>query len=210
MSCLSITPFSSSQVSFNLKIARFCSSNATIVNKDEHGNNHTDKHKNSPSSSSVAPAEPPSDSQPPPAPPPPSSSSPPPGSIARKVYPGFYKAVVLRNPAVVVAIKEMMKRGQPYLDAFLLKDENTDADVITDINQVHQVGVFAQITSVFTAPSSDGAPGESLTAVLYPHRRIRITLEHGRSTTSDGNPSPPQKVKSLNNPLPRSVEELKR
>ncbi|KAF8338626.1 hypothetical protein F5887DRAFT_889747, partial [Amanita rubescens] len=92
---------------------------------------------------------------------------------------GFYKAVVVRNPAVVVAIKEMMKRGQPYLGAFLLKDENTDVDVITDINQVHQ---FAQSTSVFTAPSSrdpNGAPGEKqeegLTTVLYPHRRIRIT-----------------------------------
>jgi Lon-like ATP-dependent protease len=75
-----------------------------------------------------------------------------------------------------------MKRGQPYLGAFLLKDENTDADVITDINQVHQVGVFAQITSVFTAASprdADGVPGEKheegLTAVLYPHRRIKIT-----------------------------------
>jgi Lon-like ATP-dependent protease len=102
--------------------------------------------------------------------------------IARRpLFPGFYKAVVVRNPAVVAAIKEMMKRGQPYLGAFLLKDENTDSDVITDVNSVHQVGVFAQITSVFAAAgrSGDGGPGseveEGLTAVLYPHRRIKIT-----------------------------------
>ncbi len=84
--------------------------------------------------------------------------------------------MVIRNPEVVSAIKEMMRRGQPYLGAFLLKDENADSDIITDINSVHPVGVFAQITSVFTASSNkEGEKEEGLTAVLYPHRRIRIT-----------------------------------
>ena len=71
-----------------------------------------------------------------------------------------------------------MKRGQPYLGAFLLKDEHADSDVITDINSVHPVGVFAQITSVFAAASGPGKEDEKeegLTAVLYPHRRIKIT-----------------------------------
>ncbi|KAL4065016.1 Lon protease C-terminal proteolytic domain-containing protein [Scleroderma yunnanense] len=97
--------------------------------------------------------------------------------IARRpLFPGFYKAVVIRNPSVVAAIKEMMKRGQPYLGAFLLKDENTDSDIITDINTVHQVGVFAQITSIFAANTGSGDDkDEGLTAVLYPHRRIRMT-----------------------------------
>jgi Lon-like ATP-dependent protease len=112
--------------------------------------------------------------------------------IARRpLFPGFYKAVVVRNPAVVAAIKEMMKRGQPYLGAFLLKDENTDSDVITDINSVHPVGVFAQITSVFSANSGaakegEGEKEEGLTAVLYPHRRIKITelVKAGGSSTA--------------------------
>lgn len=47
----------------------------------------------------------------------------------RPLFPGFYKAVVIRNPAVVAAIKEAVKRGQPYIGAFLLKDENSDSDV---------------------------------------------------------------------------------
>ena len=71
-----------------------------------------------------------------------------------------------------------MKRGQPYLGAFLLKDEQADSDVITDINSVHPVGVFAQITSVFaaaTGPGREDEKEEGLTAVLYPHRRIKIT-----------------------------------
>ena len=73
-----------------------------------------------------------------------------------------------------------MKRGQPYIGAFLLKDDTSDSDVITDLNAIHEVGVFAQITSIFAANSPGNIAGkeggeEGLTAVLYPHRRIRIT-----------------------------------
>ncbi|MCO5598714.1 hypothetical protein L7F22_052812 [Adiantum nelumboides] len=108
----------------------------------------------------------------------------------RPLFPGFYKAVVIKNPAVCAAIRESLKRGQPYIGAFLLKDEEDDADVITDLSKVHRVGVFAQITSIFSQQSAskgskDGKSGnatnsnvnedeEGLTAVLYPHRRIRI------------------------------------
>lgn len=47
----------------------------------------------------------------------------------RPLFPGFYKAVVIRDPNVIKAIKESIKRGQPYIGAFLLKDENDDRDV---------------------------------------------------------------------------------
>lgn len=108
--------------------------------------------------------------------------------IARRpLFPGFYKAVVIRNPAVVAAIKEMMKRGQPYLGAFLLKDDKTDSDIISDINSVHPVGVFAQITSIFASNGGSGDEKEDgLTAVLYPHRRIRITdlIKAGEQSSS--------------------------
>ncbi|CAG8733103.1 15178_t:CDS:2, partial [Acaulospora morrowiae] len=94
--------------------------------------------------------------------------------IARRpLFPGFYKAVVIKDPHVTAAVKELMKRGQPYVGAFLLKDEELDVDTITDISQIYKVGVFAQITSVF--PANGGQDENSLTAVLYPHRRIRIT-----------------------------------
>ena len=77
---------------------------------------------------------------------------------------------------------------QHDIGAFLLKDSNADSDVITSPDQVYPVGVFAQITSVFGAgdvvgqdgktiegaTGSDGEKKESLTAVLYPHSRIRI------------------------------------
>lgn len=147
-----------------------------------------------------------------------SSESPPssPGSIARQsvpefypqllalpiarrpLFPGFYKAVVVRNPAVVAAIKDMMKHGQPYLGAFLLKDEHTDSDIITDLNTVHPVGVFAQITSVFAAATREGEEkDQGLTAVLYPHRRIRITELVNPQTASSVPPTPDPDTRPL-------------
>ena len=89
----------------------------------------------------------------------------------RPLFPGFYKAVTIRDPNVAAAIQEMMKRGQPYVGAFLFKDENSDKDIIESIDEVHDVGVFAQITSSFPVNGEEGG----LTAVLYPHRRIKMS-----------------------------------
>lgn len=101
----------------------------------------------------------------------------------------------------------MMKRGQPYLGAFLLKDEQADSDVITDVNSVHPVGVFAQITSVFAATSVTGKDDdkeEGLTAVLYPHRRIKITdlVKGGTSQPSTA------QVEPVDSSVPPSQEQL--
>ncbi|KAK7042923.1 ATP-dependent Lon protease pim1 [Paramarasmius palmivorus] len=163
--------------------------NASLEGAEDEGSSPPSSSSGSPPSSS-SDGNDNSSSQPPT--PPSSGNGTPPGTIAkqsvpevypqvlalpiarRPLFPGFYKAVVVRNPQVVAAIKDMMKRGQPYLGAFLLKDEDTDSDVITDIDSVHPVGVFAQITSVFAAQGPEEKE-EGLTAVLYPHRRIKIT-----------------------------------
>lgn len=89
----------------------------------------------------------------------------------RPLFPGFYKAITIRDPNVSAAIQEMMKRGQPYVGAFLFKDETADNDVFDSIDDVHDVGVFAQITSAFPVHGEE----TSLTAVLYPHRRIKLS-----------------------------------
>lgn len=108
----------------------------------------------------------------------------------RPLFPGFYKAVVVKNPEVISAIKELMKKGQPYVGAFLLKDDSLDVDTVEELDRVYNVGVFAQITSVF--PSNSGEEN-SLTAVLYPHRRIRMTnvftdpVSSTLETTTDDN-----------------------
>ncbi|KAH7314082.1 lon protease-like protein [Rhexocercosporidium sp. MPI-PUGE-AT-0058] len=89
----------------------------------------------------------------------------------RPLFPGFYKAITVRDPNVVAAIQDMIKRGQPYIGAFLFKDENADGDIIESVDQVHDVGVFAQITSAFPVHGDETA----LTAVFYPHRRIKMS-----------------------------------
>lgn len=89
----------------------------------------------------------------------------------RPLFPGFYKAITIRDPNVAAAIQDMMKRGQPYVGAFLFKDDNADGDVIENLEDVYNTGVFAQITAAY--PLRGEASG--VTAVLYPHRRIKIS-----------------------------------
>ncbi|KAL2200423.1 Lon protease C-terminal proteolytic domain-containing protein [Corynascus similis CBS 632.67] len=92
----------------------------------------------------------------------------------RPLFPGFYKAITIKDPNVAAAITEMFKRGQPYVGAFLFKDENADDDVIRNPDDVYDVGVFAQVTSAFPMNAQGGESG-GLTAILYPHRRIRLS-----------------------------------
>ncbi|KAJ4360243.1 ATP-dependent Lon protease pim1 [Didymosphaeria variabile] len=90
----------------------------------------------------------------------------------RPLFPGFYKAITIRNKEVGQAIAEMVKRGQPYIGAFLLKDDEMDKDVIDDPSEVYDVGTFCQVTSAFPIGPDDNF---AMTCVLYPHRRIKMT-----------------------------------
>lgn len=108
----------------------------------------------------------------------------------RPLFPGFYKAITIRDPNVSSAIQEMIRRGQPYVGAFLFKDENSDKDVIESMDDVHDVGVFAQVTSAFPVNGEE----KSLTAVLYPHRRIRMSNlipPKVHTDVAEGSPAPP-------------------
>lgn len=123
--------------------------------------------------------------------------------IARRpLFPGFYKAITIKDPDVATAITESIKRGQPYVGAFLFKNENEDEDVIRNVDDVYDVGVFAQITSAFPIHGQEGA----LTAILYPHRRIRLSslvppgAPDAKKTDSKTDPVDPE-------PLPQKVVE---
>ncbi|GMM37168.1 ATP-dependent Lon protease [Saccharomycopsis crataegensis] len=97
----------------------------------------------------------------------------------RPLFPGFYKAVVISDPQVMKAVKQMLEKRQPYIAAFLFKDENAESDVINSPDEIYPVGVFGQITSVF--PSKDEKTNvETMTALIYPHKRI--TLADGKFT----------------------------
>ncbi|KAL5113524.1 ATP-dependent Lon protease pim1 [Pleosporales sp. CAS-2024a] len=92
--------------------------------------------------------------------------------VRRPLFPGFYKAITIRDRAVGEAISEMVRRGQPYIGAFMFKDDTLDKDVIDDISEVHNVGTFCQVTSAFPVGGEDNF---AMTCVLYPHRRLKLT-----------------------------------
>jgi Lon-like ATP-dependent protease len=90
----------------------------------------------------------------------------------RPLFPGFYKAITIRDPIVIAAVQELLKQGQSYVGAFLLKDPQSSQDVINDPSEVYDIGTFCQITGAFPAGSNDE---KALQAVLYPHRRIKLS-----------------------------------
>lgn len=119
----------------------------------------------------------------------------------RPLFPGFYKAITIKDPNVSAAILDMMKRGQPYVGAFLFKDENADEDIIRDPADVYDTGVFAQVTSAFPVHGEQS----SLTAILYPHRRIKLSTLIPPATAepkkTDAEPEP------IPEPIPNKTEE---
>ncbi|KAJ3341308.1 ATP-dependent Lon protease pim1 [Gonapodya sp. JEL0774] len=87
----------------------------------------------------------------------------------RPLFPGFYKTVYIKDPAVIAAIHDLVARRQPYVGVFMTKDDNYEPDIVSDMEQVHRIGVFAQIANVYAS----GPDNSGLTVLLYPHRRIR-------------------------------------
>jgi Lon-like ATP-dependent protease len=127
----------------------------------------------------------------------------------RPLFPGFYKAVTVRDPHVVAAIQDMIKRGQPYVGAFMFKEDSADGDTIESMDDVYDVGVFAQITSAFPVHGDEGA----LTAVLYPHRRIKMSAlippDQSKITEKkDAAPSDPNAVPEVIPAKPAKEEPL--
>ncbi|KAI0478798.1 lon protease [Xylariaceae sp. FL0804] len=129
----------------------------------------------------------------------------------RPLFPGFYKAITIKDPNVSAAIMDMIKRGQPYVGAFLFKDENADEDVIRDPADVYETGVFAQVTSAFPVHGEQN----SLTAILYPHRRIKLSTlippaaPDAKKTESEPEPAPePIPSKSEEEPQPEKKGDV--
>jgi len=88
----------------------------------------------------------------------------------RPLFPGFYKTLFVKDPKAISAINDLMARKQPFISVFMTKDETFDGDVVNDMSQIYDVGVFAQISNVYHS----GPDNKGLTVLLYPHRRIKI------------------------------------
>lgn len=117
----------------------------------------------------------------------------------RPLFPGFYKAITIRDPNVIAAVQELLKRGQSYVGAFLLKDQESSQDVINDPSEVYDVGTFCQVTGAF--PAGHGEE-KALQAVLYPHRRIKLSELIPPNRGPPAAPEPTQVAQATIEPVP--------
>ncbi|XP_046966442.1 lon protease homolog, mitochondrial [Vanessa cardui] len=84
------------------------------------------------------------------------------------VFPRFIKLIEISNPALIDLIRRKVKLNQPYIGIFLRKKEDEKSDVVSSLDDLHQVGVFAQIHEMQDMDYK-------LRLVVMAHRRIKIT-----------------------------------
>lgn len=119
----------------------------------------------------------------------------------RPVFPGFYKTFTVKDPKVAAALTKALRRGgKPYVGLFLSRQEHDESipghqeegdgdsqrqhskDTIDSLEEIHAVGTFAQLVNVIPGPEAEG-----VTAIVFPHRRIRATeVLEGSSSSSSG------------------------
>lgn len=124
----------------------------------------------------------------------------------RPLFPGFYRPVAITDPQVIKAINELCDKKKPYIGIFLFKDENADGDTITSKEEVHEVGVFAQITSSFVT-KDENTGIDTMTVIAYPHTRIRIDELLPPKTEEEINLEQADKTKNLEAEVEAELKE---
>ncbi|KAJ1882241.1 ATP-dependent Lon protease pim1, partial [Kickxella alabastrina] len=89
----------------------------------------------------------------------------------RPLFPSLYKSIQVQDPQVIGALRELVDRGEPYVATFMLKDDEKDVDAIKKTSEVHEIGVFSRIMSIYVSPNPED---KHLTVALYPWRRVRM------------------------------------
>ncbi|XP_074029026.1 lon protease homolog, mitochondrial isoform X2 [Leptinotarsa decemlineata] len=121
------------------------------------------------------------------------------------VFPRFIKLIELTNPHLIELIRRKVKLNQPYCGIFLKKQEDNEAEVVSNINDVYNVGVFAQIHEMQDL-------GDRLRLVVMAHRRIKITgqiMESVEDEPKEESESEKRKRKLRNNRIKKSVLETR-
>lgn len=83
------------------------------------------------------------------------------------VFPRFIKLIELTNPQLIELIRRKVKLNQPYCGIFLKKKEENESEVVGNLDDIYNVGVFAQIHEMQDL-------GDRLRLVVMAHRRIKI------------------------------------
>ncbi|XP_031561548.1 lon protease homolog, mitochondrial-like isoform X2 [Actinia tenebrosa] len=83
------------------------------------------------------------------------------------VFPRFVKMLEISDKSLMDLLRVKCRLTQPYAGAFLKKDDNDEAEVVTKLDDVYQVGAFVQITEMHDM-------GHKMRMVILGHRRIQI------------------------------------
>ncbi|OWF49335.1 lon protease homolog, mitochondrial-like [Mizuhopecten yessoensis] len=84
------------------------------------------------------------------------------------VFPRFMKMIDIKDKELKQIIRRKLRLNQPYAGVFLKKDDSNEDDVVTNLDEIYEMGSFVQITSV---QEFEG----KLRLMLLAHRRIKIT-----------------------------------
>ncbi|XP_067646961.1 lon protease homolog, mitochondrial isoform X2 [Eurosta solidaginis] len=84
------------------------------------------------------------------------------------VFPRFMKILEVSHPMIIDLIRRKVKLNQPYVGVFMKKDNENEAEVVEKLDEVYNVGTFAQIQELQDL-------GDKLRMVVVAHRRVKIT-----------------------------------
>lgn len=90
------------------------------------------------------------------------------------LFPHVQKAVTVRDPEVCKALERLVEVGQPYIGAFLTKDDDSVSDTVQSMEEVYRIGTFAKIVKIertmaagtANASGSEGASTSTSSATL--------------------------------------------
>lgn len=121
------------------------------------------------------------------------------------VFPRFIKLIEVTNPQLIELIRRKVKLNQPYCGIFLKKNDENEAEVVSNLDDIYHVGVFAQIHEMQDL-------GDRLRMVVMAHRRIKITgqiLDIEEEPVKEETDAEKRRRKHRNNRLKKGMTEIK-
>lgn len=114
------------------------------------------------------------------------------------VFPRFVKMMEITDKDLMELIRVKSRLAQPYAGAFLKKEDSNEAEIITSLDDIYQVGSFVQITELYDT-------GDKIRMVILGHRRIKITdiIEYSPHTEEEKT----EPVAAVDLPLDSSSED---
>ena len=80
------------------------------------------------------------------------------------VFPRFVKMIEVTDKDLMDLLRRKTKINQPYAGVFLKKDESNESEVVENLDDIHKVGTFVQISELQDL-------GDRIRMIVMAHRR---------------------------------------